>query len=79
MRVEDAARLQKGDRLLCKRIGEETFKPPVLILFERCLPKHRKDPAQVWAIRPAFTSYYITANVRDIELEDPLQRIANTI
>jgi hypothetical protein len=79
MRVEDAARLQKGDRLLCKRIGEETFRPPILILFERCLPKHRKYPARAWAIRPAFTSYYIAVNVRDLELEDPLQRIANML
>jgi hypothetical protein len=76
MRVMDAIHLKNGDLLLCKRIALTNYDPPTIVKFERTLVKHKKDPARLWVIHDR---HYYAVNVRDCELTDPLQRIANEL
>lgn len=76
MRVMDAIYLKAGDLLLCKRIATTDYDPPTIVKFERTMHKHKKDPAQLWVIHE---QRYYAVRVRDCELTDPLQRIANEL
>lgn len=76
MRVVDAENLQPGTPLLCRRFGLQTHKPGVPVTFDGLLTKHRNHPAKM---RVRLKGGFAVVNIRDVDLECPLQKLANEL